>query len=84
MIDVWMIFTMMYPFSAVTLYSVLEFLKEDDHNIPVPLDTSKRNIRAVRFLLDYGLPSLASIFIIIFWLLGIINRASDEKFVQSC
>ena len=27
MIDVWMIFTMMYPFCVVTLYSVMEVLK---------------------------------------------------------
>ena len=69
MVDVWMIFTMMYPFSVVTLYSVLEYLKEDDLNTVVMLHTSTKmriTILVVTFILHYGLPVVAVIFTVFF------------------
>ena len=89
MIDVWMIFTMMYPFCVVTLYSVMEILREDNLNTPVllmrntKLLRSKKKLRTVSFLLDYGLPMLVTIFIIIFWMLGIMNTVAPAKY-KSC
>ena len=89
MIDIWMIFTMMYPFCVVTLYSVMEFLREDDLNKPVlfmrgtKILRSKKKIRTVSFLLDYGLPIFVTIFIIIFWTLGIMNTVAPAKY-KSC
>ena len=79
MIDIWMIFAMIYPFSVVTLYSILEFLKGQDQDIPVGMKIEKRNwkikkvVKIINFLLGLGLPVLVIIFIIIFWILGLIN-----------
>ena len=78
-IDIWMIVTMIYPFSIVALYSVIEFMKEDDIDTPVTLvhgtsgSGKKRAIRIIIFMLDFGLPLIIVNFIIIFWVLGIIN-----------
>ena len=86
MIDVWMIFTMMYPFCVVTLYSVTEALKNKKTNTKTAaldcLDTrdlmNVRSMRTVTFLLDWGLPILVAIFIIFFWSLGITNYVSSQ------
>ena len=84
MIDVWMIFTMLYPFCVVTLYSVLEFLKMKDQDIPVPVKNENKKwkvskvVNLINFLLDFGLPVIVIIFIIIFWILGINNKNSPE------
>ena len=67
MVDIWMISTMMYPFSVVTLYSVLEGIKNDGLNIPETCllirkdHMSKRSARIINFLLDYGLPVLVTV-----------------------
>ena len=67
MIDVWMIFTMIYPFSVVTLYSILQFIKEYDQNVTVAIKIeetdwkNKRLPRIVNFLLDFGLPFIVII-----------------------
>ena len=91
MVDIWMIITMMFPFSVVTLYSVLECIKKCDQNTPKPLMAtkkgynSKRIINFVTFMLNYGLPFLVTVFIIIFWVLGIINTvAASTEFESAC
>ena len=77
MIDVWMIFTMMYPFCIVTLYSIMELIKDDDICISFMQGEQKnkrqRTIKAVNCVLDYGLPLMAFLFIVIFCVLGFIN-----------
>ena len=89
MIDMWMIFTMLYPFCVVTLYSVLQFLVGQDQDIPVAMKIEKTNwkikgaAKFVNFLLDFGLPAIVIMFIIIFWILGIANTAST-KINHSC
>ena len=72
MIDIWMIFTMFYPFCMVTLYSVMELIRNDED---APL-TRKRMITMISLMIDYGLPILAITFSIIFWVLGIINTTA--------
>ena len=85
MIDIWMIFSMLYPFSVVMLYSTLYFVKQKTQNILVPMKIEtvewKDKIlpRIIIFLLDFGLPVIVIIFIIIFWVLGIINTASSKS-----
>ena len=80
-IDVWMIFTMLYPFCAVILYALQEFLMEMDRNIPIGFTEDKRRMMTeratllVRFMLYKGLPLLAVIFISTFWSLGINNTS---------
>ena len=66
LIDIWMMFTMMYPFCVVTMYSTLQFLQEDC--LVLGRVTPER---VVTFMLKYGLPVLAIIFIIIFFMLGL-------------
>ena len=72
MVDIWMIITMMYTFSVVTLYSVMEFMK-DDINTPINLKQKKKYSRknktiiAITFMLDFGLPILVIIFILFFY-----------------
>ena len=74
MIDIWMIFTMLYPFFVVTLYSLLEFMLNTSGSVTIP-----DNGRLIAtFMLDIGLPLLATIFILLFWVLGITNYASAE------
>ena len=82
MIEIWMILAMVYPLCVVTLYSVLQFLKAHDQDIPVPMKMEKagwknKNLtKIVAFLLDFGLPFLFLLLIIIFFILGIINTTS--------
>ena len=83
MIDVWMIFTMLYPFCVVTLYSVMEVMKNKRTSSKPsainPAETREminlRTIRTLTFLLDWGLPLMVIIFIFIFWILGLTNSA---------
>ena len=82
MIDIWMIFAMIYPFSVVTLFSILEFLKGQDQDIPVAMKSElrtwkiKKVVKIVNFLLDFGLPTMVMIFIMISFILGIFNTNS--------
>ena len=84
MIDIWMIFAMIYPFCVVSLYSALEYLKAHDRDIPVALKIEKtkwkitKAIRVVNLMLDFVLLIIVIIFIIMFLILGIINTASAE------
>ena len=84
MIDIWMIFAMIYPFCVVSLYSALEYLKTHDQDIPVALKIEKtkwnitRAARVVNMMLDFVLPIIVIIFIIMFFILGIVNTASAE------
>ena len=81
MIDVWMIFTMMYPFCVVTLYSVMEVVKNrKTHNKTSSINPvvtkdwiNIRTVRTLTFLLDCGLPLVVITFIILFWILGLTN-----------
>ena len=82
MIDIWLILAMIYPFCIVTLFSILEYLKGKDRDIPVAMKIEKRTrqikkaVQIVNFLLDLCLPVFFIIFIIIFWILGMINTNS--------
>ena len=73
---------MLYPFSVVTLYALLEFLKGQDIPEPAMSEKSKwkvtKVIKLLNMLLDFGLPVIVLIFIILFWILGIINTNSAE------
>ena len=88
MIDVWMIFTIFYPFCVVMLYAMQELLQEGDSNVPVALIQEKgrlmmrKTTRVVTFLLYRGLPLLATTFIIIFLLFGF--NSGEVKMDNSC
>ena len=85
MIDVWMIFTMLYPFCVVTLYSAIEVFKNKKNCKNIcsmnPIETKDliniKTIKTLTFVLNWGLPVVVTIFILIFWILGLTN--SDEQ-----
>ena len=86
MIDVWMIFTMLYPFFVVSLNSLLEVLKNKKNNINIKQISddmmyseekmNETSLKIVSFLLDWGLPIMFTVFIGIFWALGLANYAT--------
>ena len=82
MVEIWMICAMLYPFCVVTLYCLLQFLKVHDQDIPVPMKIEKvgwknKSVRKIiNVLLDFGLPFIFLIFIILFFILGLINTTS--------
>ena len=41
MIEIWLICALFYPFSVVTLYSLLQLMKEKGQDIPVPMKVTK-------------------------------------------
>ena len=81
MIDIWMIFSMLYPFFVVSLYSIMEVLKNKKNKIQTSAGDwiekghlmNSRSVKTVAFLLDWGLPLLVIIFIIIYCSLGLVN-----------
>ena len=88
MVDIWMIFMMLYPFFEVCLYTLMEVLKNRNSRIEEFKKKStgdwinrdfKKNLmltRHVHFALDWGLPIVATIFIMLYWVLGILNTES--------
>ena len=72
---------MLYPFFVVSLYSIMEVLKNKKNKIQTKtgdwIDTgdllTKRTMRTISVLLDWGLPILVTHFIIIYWALGLIK-----------
>ena len=88
MVDIWMIFMMLYPFFEVCLYTLMEVLKNRNSRIEEFKKKStgdwinrdfKKNLmltRHVHFALDWGLPTVATIFIMLYWILGILNTES--------
>ena len=88
MIDIWMIFMMMYPFFVVSLYTLIEVLKNKKNKIQVKKAAGEwinkenqcniRMIRMVSWTLVWGLPCLVTTFIIIYWTLGLVNYASTN------
>ena len=82
---------MMYPFLMVTLYSVMEILKNEkgeeyprDFKAPDERTTPfrKKMLRFVDLLLDWGLPALSFMFFCLFWCLGLTSQ-SEKKFCKS-
>ena len=84
MIDIWMIFMMLYPFLVVCLYTLLEVLKNKKNQIQTQKISGDwidnqflLNIRMVKFVhfwLNYGLPIFDISFIIIYWTMGMVNH----------
>ena len=82
MIDIWMIVMMLYPFLAVTLYTLMEVIK----NKKIKDCASKlseewvveddRNIKILYLLLDWGLPFFMTFFLFLFFTLGVTNSSA--------
>ena len=70
--------SMLYPFCVVVLYSLLKMVKADN-DVPVSVMVGKKEVKTrkaasfILIMLDFGLPCIVIIFIIIFWGLGIAN-----------
>ena len=88
MIDIWMIFMMLFPFFEVCLYTLTEVLKNRKSQIQMKKATGKwidkdiqmnlRGMSLVYFSLDWGLPLLATIFIVVFWTIGLVSYSSSN------
>ena len=79
MIDIWMIFSMLYPFFVVLIYAILEVLEHTQNKVKtavgdwmIEIDQGKL-LRTVSTILDWGLPLLVTTFIILYWTLGLVN-----------
>ena len=77
---------MLYPFFVVSLYSIMEVLKNKKNKIETAssdwLKTghllNSRALKTVSFLLDWGLPLLVTIFIILYSTLGLLNYTLSQ------
>ena len=88
MVDIWMIFMMLYPFFEVCLYTLMESLKIKKNQIQMKkaggdwinkdLQMNLRMTKTVHFSLDWALPILATLFIIAYWTLGLVNIESTS------
>jgi hypothetical protein len=74
MVDIWILFTMFYPFLSVSLYTIKELLKNKVKKVSGSwVEDDERKIIIVDYLLSWGLPLLMSIFTIIYWTVGLLN-----------
>ena len=85
MVDIWMVFMMFYPFLIVSLYTVREVLKNKNNKVMnkncnwIEQDEEcERKIRMVCYLLNAGLPLLMSMFISLYWTIGLFNYFSPD------
>ena len=77
---------MLYPFLVVSLYSILEVLKNKKNKIKTAAGDwidkgnllNSNTFKIVSFLLDWGLPLLVTIFIILYCTLGLVNYTSSD------
>ena len=84
MIDIWMIFSMLYPFLVVSLYSIMEVLKNKNNKIVTAAGDwvekgQLKTVKTISFLLDWGLPLLVTTFIFFYCTLGLVNYSSDVE-----
>ena len=76
MLDIWMIFCIMYPFFIVVLHTLSKFLTEAKSKIKsLAEETNFLNIAesVIPVILEFVLPILSCIFISVFWIFGIKN-----------
>ena len=82
MIDLWMIAMMLYPFLAVSLYTLMEVIKNkkikdcDSKVSEQWVVEDERNIKILYLLLDWGLPFLITFFLFVFFILGVANSSA--------
>ena len=86
MVDIWMIFMMIFPFFVVSLFTIMEVMKHNNEKMKVKkvskgwidedVQNYEKSMRLVSFLLDCGLVVVMAIFIIIFWAFGLNNYSS--------
>ena len=83
MIDIWMIFSMLYPFFVVSLYSIMEVFKNKKNKVKAAAGDwtdsghlmNTRSVKIVSLILDWGLPLLVTTFIILYCIIGLVNYA---------
>jgi hypothetical protein len=85
MVDIWMLFMMCYPFLIVSLYTVREVAKNQNNKVKnngctwlEEDEEDDRKIRNVSYLLNWGLPLFMSIFISLYWTIGMLNYFSPN------
>ena len=77
MLDIWMIFCILYPFLIVILHTLSELLTQDQSKVRSLAAVKERACQLgkvfVLLILRWGLPLLSCCFISTFWALGISN-----------
>ena len=80
MVDIWILGMMLYPFFKVVLLTVKEILDKSEEQTKIkPTNSSnwtkdkKWSLGVIIFLHDWGLLWLLGIFMIVYWVAGIIN-----------
>ena len=80
---------MLYPFFVVCLYSIREVLKNRNKKNRIKIkmagdwkeagDTlNSKTVMSVSFMLDWGLPLLVTIFVILYLALGLLNYTFSD------
>ena len=81
MVDIWMMFCILYPFFIVLLYTIIEVFTNKENKVKSKagdwLDNRDEVYRKVQqvviMILDWGLPLMFNTFIIIYWAFGMVN-----------
>ena len=82
MIDIWMVFMMLYPFLIVCLYAAMELLKNRKNKVKTSngdwIDKLDGKMMLISNLLDFVLPLLLTIFIILYWTVGLFHYITED------
>ena len=73
MVDLWLLCMMLYPFFLVILLSAEKFLRKSDDKIDSKINGLTKNRGLKISLLDWGLPLVLCIFIIVYSIIGFWN-----------
>ena len=81
MIDIWMIFCILYPFCIVLLYTIIEVFRNKQNKVKSTAvdwvdnkdEVNPKVQQLVSMILDFGLPLMFNTFIIIYWVFGLVK-----------
>ena len=82
MVDLWLLCMMLYPFFLVILLSAEKFLRKSEDKIDSKINGWTKNrglkILLITSLLDWGLPLVLCIFIIVYSTIGFWNYSNPN------
>ena len=82
MIDIWMVFMMLYPFLIVCLYAAMERFKNIKNKVSTNngnwIDKHGGKMMLISNLLDVVLPLLITTFIILYWTVGLVHSSAED------
>ena len=84
MVDLWLLCMMLYPFIVVILLTIREFFYKSENKVEVKAnnrswtDEKGYKIQLVSSVLAWCLPLLMCLFIIIYWLTGLLHLMNEN------